>query len=56
MLFSICWSIGRHSKHSVDKFIATTLYGVAGTENAADEENRQRIAVEPETGGSYVVG
>ena len=26
-----------------------------GTENAADEESRQKIAVEKETGGSYVV-
>ena len=28
---------------------------VAGTENAADEDSRQEIAVEKETGGSYVV-
>lgn len=27
----------------------------AGTENPADEEDRQSVAVEPETGGSYVV-
>lgn len=26
-----------------------------GTENAADEESRQNIAVDKETGGSYVV-
>lgn len=28
---------------------------IDGTENAADAENRQRIAVEKETGGSYVI-
>ncbi|XP_061183940.1 dye-decolorizing peroxidase YfeX-like [Saccostrea echinata] len=28
---------------------------IDGTENAADEESRQKIAVEPETGGSYVI-
>lgn len=28
---------------------------VAGTENAADEDSRQEIAVEKDTGGSYVV-
>lgn len=27
----------------------------AGTENPADEDSRQSVAVEPETGGSYVV-
>ena len=26
-----------------------------GTENAADDDDRKKIAVEPETGGSYVV-
>jgi hypothetical protein len=26
-----------------------------GTENAADDESREQIAVEKETGGSYVV-
>lgn len=29
---------------------------VSGTENPADDESRQEVAVEKETGGSYVVG
>lgn len=33
-------------------FFATCF---VGTENAADEESRQNIAVDKETGGSYVV-
>ena len=28
---------------------------MTGTENAADDDDRQAIAVEKETGGSYVV-
>ena len=30
-------------------------YVITGTENAADEESRKRIAVDADTGGSYVV-
>ena len=28
---------------------------ISGTENPADDESRERVAVEKETGGSYVV-
>ena len=30
-------------------------YLISGTENPADDESRERVAVEKETGGSYVV-
>ena len=35
-------------------FILMALF-ISGTENPADDESRERVAVEKETGGSYVV-
>ena len=31
------------------------MFVILGTENAADDDDRRNIAVEKETGGSYVV-
>ena len=38
-----------------NQFSVSVFLYVTGTENAADEDDRREIAVEKETGGSYVV-